>query len=170
MRKRLMILSSFIYIAILFSYAFSSVTFLKGTWGNNTRYNNLSIDVNKISASKGGKVMLSIDGGWSNSGRTYLILGSITGDSPGITLPGGEVLPIVWDLFTNIGIQFVNTKGFSNFWSKTSKSGTAYATFDTMNPLPTVAVGLKFYFAEAMQPIMSLPWTTSNSVTVEVVP
>jgi hypothetical protein len=38
----------------------------------------------------------SLDAGVGNAGDTYLLLGSVTGTSPGFALPGGLIMPLNW--------------------------------------------------------------------------
>jgi len=43
-----------------------------------------------------GVVHFDLDAGVENAGRTYFLLGSLSGTSPGIPLPGGQAtLPLV---------------------------------------------------------------------------
>ena len=124
-------------------------------------------DVNKIYENTGGIVNLSLDAGPANAGRNYLLLGSVTGTSPGIPLPGGKVtLPLNWDMFTNIVIDFINTPIFWNFMGTLNGSGAANAKFDTLGPI-TGAAGLTMNFAYAL----NSPWNfVSNPVGIEIVP
>ncbi len=128
----------------------------------------LEADTDTISESTGGIVNFTLDGGFSNNGRTYLLLGSITGTAPGTPLPGGNVtLPLNWDLFTFTIIDLLNTSIFQNFTGALSKSGTTYATFDTNGPLPAGMVGTTMHFAFALRK----PWDfVSNPVAIKIVP
>ena len=49
----------------------------------------LSVDVNSISAQSGGIVQFMLKAGSVNQNRQYFLLGSVSGTSPGIHLPGG---------------------------------------------------------------------------------
>lgn len=115
----------------------------------------------------GGTVNFRLDGGAANSGRGYLILGSVTGVAPGMPLPGGMVtLPLNWDPFTNIVIALVNTPVFSGFMANLDGSGLGTAQMNT-TALPPGTAGLVMYFAYGL----SGPYDfVSNPVAVEVVP
>lgn len=128
----------------------------------------LTADIKSIQESTGGAVNLALDAGVASGNRNYLIVGSATGISPGIALPGGmATLPLKWDIFTNIVIANLNTPLFFNFLGVTNGAGQASAKFDTILPLPAGTAGLRFYFAYAMDK----PWDfASNPVGVLVVP
>jgi len=64
----------------------------------------------------GGTINFTLDAGYDNASRSYLLLGSATGMAPGISLPGGlSTLPLNWDAFTSIVIALANTPVFSEF-------------------------------------------------------
>jgi len=120
---------------------------------------------NQISESAGGTSDLHVKAGSNNPNRKYLILGSITGSSPGYPLPGGEVLPINWDIFTDIVWLLLNTPTFSNFMGSLDLSGNATATLST-GPL-TGASGLVMTYAYALNNPFDF---VSNPLTIEFIP
>jgi hypothetical protein len=126
----------------------------------------LSSDVTTVTESLGGQVNFSLDAGAANAGRTYLMLGSITGSVPGTPLPGGQaILPINWDVFTGIVISLLNTPVFANFQGNLDGSGKGAATMN-LGPIPGAA-GLTMTFAFAVAP----PWDfASNGVEITVIP
>ena len=94
-----------------------------------------------------------------------MILGSVTGTSPGTMLPSGEVLPLNWDLFTNLVISLMNASIFQYFYGTLDGSGEAATAFNL--PAGTGAAGAKLYFAYALY----MPWGgASNPVEIEIVP
>ncbi|MEW6743257.1 MAG: C25 family cysteine peptidase [Planctomycetota bacterium] len=72
------------------------------TVGRLKRKPSLLADAYSISAATGGAVHMSLEAGAANSNRTYLVLGSVTGTSPGFDLPGGTHVPLNWDVFTTL--------------------------------------------------------------------
>ena len=128
----------------------------------------LVADTHVLAEGTGGQVRLDLDAGTANAGRDYLVLGSVTGTFPGIPLPGGQAtLPLNWDLFTMTIVDFINTPNFTSFYATLSKSGTAFATLDTLGALPPGMVGVKLYFAFALMK----PWDfVSNPVGIGIVP
>ena len=107
-----------------------------------------------------------LDAGDAQAGRTYLLLGGITGTVPGTPLPGGmATLPINWDLFTQIVLSLVNTPVFTNFSGNLDASGAASAQMN----IPPVqgSAGMTMYYAYALYN----PWDfVSNPVAIEIVP
>ena len=126
----------------------------------------LAGDNHTIPESTGGNVAFTLDAGAGNANRDYFLFGNVTGTSPGIPLPGGKaVLPLNWDVFTNMVITFVNQPSFANFLGKLDSTGRASASL-TMGPVPGAA-GVVMNFAYAL----ARPWdVTSNTFCVEIVP
>lgn len=107
----------------------------------------LSFNMNSISAGAGGAIRFTLDAGAANAGRTYYILGSVTGTEPGTPLPGGyATLPLNWDIFTDIALSLINTAFFNNFYGTLNADGVSVAVFNTNGPLPS-AVGVVMNFA-----------------------
>lgn len=120
----------------------------------------------EISEASGGVVDLHLHAQVKNAGRNYIVLGGVSGTSPGVPLPGGHVtLPLNWDLFTNIVINLINTPNFWNFMGSLDGDGRAMAQLN-LGPVPGAA-GVTLYFAAAL----NKPWDfTSNPVAVNLVP
>jgi plastocyanin len=126
----------------------------------------LTADTTTIPENVGGQVNFKLDGGTSNAGRTYLMLGCLSGSSPGIPLPGGlAVLPVNWDIFTSIVVSLLNTPVFKDFQGNLDGSGLGKATMN-LGPIPGAA-GFTMSFAYA---VVS-PWDfASNPVDILIVP
>jgi hypothetical protein len=127
----------------------------------------LTVDIKQIKESTGGVANFTLDAQNTYAGRNYLLMGSVTGTVPGTPLPGGMVLPLNWDIFTNLGISFVNTPIFDQFMGTLDASGQASAKFDTLGPIPGTA-GIKFFFAFLLAPPPGYDFV-SNYVEIEVV-
>jgi len=106
----------------------------------------LSVDTPYLSL--GGTVVnFSLQAGAANAGRTYLLLGSVTGTVPGTALPGGlAVLPLNWDLFTDTVLYLLNTPIFSGFLGVLDGAGSAAAQLNP-GPLPPEYEGVILRFA-----------------------
>lgn len=115
----------------------------------------------------GGTVNFTLDAGLTNASRNYLMLGGVTGTSPGTPLPGGAVtLPLNWDAFTNIVVSLINTPVFADFMGTLNVSGQASAQMN-VSALPPGPAGLVMYFAYGL----SSPFNfASNPMDVTVVP
>ena len=96
----------------------------------------------------------------------YLMLGSVSGTSPGTVLPGGVTLPLNWDVFTNLVLDLANTPLFPDFLGTLDGAGRGNAQIFTA-PLPPSSAGTTMYFAYAL----NKPWDfASNAVMVGIVP
>lgn len=128
----------------------------------------LVVDTDVISAALGKTVNLSLRAGPGNAHRSYLLLGSVSGTSPGTLLPGGQVvLPLNWDAFTNLVAVLINTASFQGFMDNLDSDGIGTAVFDTLGSLPPEAVGVTFSFAYGLND----PWDfASNPGVIEIVP
>jgi hypothetical protein len=127
----------------------------------------LATDVTTLSET-GGIVTFYLFGGAPNGGRSYILLGSMSGTYPGYPLPGGLVLPLNWDVFTDTVLSLINTRIFKNFLGAlTWGSSSGWAEFDTQGPLPPGYVGTKLYFAYCLYNPYDF---VSNAVMIEIVP
>lgn len=127
----------------------------------------LVADHSELSADTGGTINFSLDAGTSNAGRKYLVLGSLSGTSPGIVLPGGfETLPIAWDGFTDLVFAFLNTPVFSNFLNVLDANGESTAQLNAP-ALDPIYVGSQMSYAFCLNNPFDY---ASNPVHVHVVP
>ena len=80
----------------------------------------LAVDTTTISAATGGTQTMSIDLGTLNPGAAYLVAGTASGTSPGLTL-SGFMVPLVFDSWTAFtlanpnGGPYTNTLGIADF-------------------------------------------------------
>ena len=115
----------------------------------------------------GGSINFSLDAGAANASRNYILLGSVSGTTPGTQLPGGMAsLPLNWDFFTNLVISFINTPVFKDFTGALDASGKASASLNA-GAIPGGAVGLSMYFAYTLPFPYDL---ASTPVKIDIVP
>jgi hypothetical protein len=126
----------------------------------------LQADSSTLSGGAGGTVNFTLDAGVPFAGRPYLLIGGMSGTSPGTLLPGGlATVPINRDWFTDFTLQYANTPLLGNFAGVLSGGGTATAQL-VVPPLPA-AVGLVMHYAF----VTSLPYDfASNAVEITVGP
>jgi hypothetical protein len=115
----------------------------------------------------GGAADFLLLAGQANANRNYILLGGVNGTKPGTALPGGKaVLPLNWDLFTNLTVLFGNSPVFQDFLGVTDQDGAGAARL-VIGPLPPGSAGVTMHFAFAL----NAPWNyASNPVGIEVVP
>lgn len=127
----------------------------------------LVCDAFTIPAGTGCSANFTLDAGAANSGRQYFLLSGVTGTEPGTPLPGGyAVLPMNWDVFTDLMLSLLNTPVFSGFAGKLGTQGTAAAQLNAP-PVTPAAAGIRLYFAYALSGPFDF---TSNPVECEIVP
>jgi hypothetical protein len=120
-----------------------------------------------IPVSKGAVVDFQLDAGMEYGERNYLLLGSVSGTEPGMTLPGGAVLPLNWDGFTTILLGALGSPMCQGFMGQLDASGRATATLDTLGPVDPTSVGQTLYFAYLLGPE---PFFASNAIEVTLIP
>jgi hypothetical protein len=129
----------------------------------------LTVDTNALPA-RGGIVNFSLMADLANADRGYILLGSVSGTSPGIMLPGGmATLPLNPDYFMNFVVSNLNTPLFDQFMGELDATGSGSAKLDTTGLLSVSpgCIGTILYFAYALYD----PWDfASNAVEIEIVP
>lgn len=104
-------------------------------------------DLPVIYNSTGGVVNFHLKTTPDHHNKIYIILGSVTGTA-GVPLPSGLVLPINWDIFTDVMTGLINSIMFPNFGGPLNATGEAYAQMNTLGPLPPgTGIGLTVTFA-----------------------
>ena len=120
-----------------------------------------------ISVAVGADMNLFLDAGAGNGNRNYLVFGSLSGTMPGFALPGGEMVPLNWDIFTNFLLSMINSPVFQNFTGKLDATGQAMATLDTLGAMPAQLAGTNMHFAF----VLNKPWDyVSNALAIELIP
>jgi hypothetical protein len=120
---------------------------------------------------EGGMIEFSLDAGAQHGNRNYVLLGGISGITPGLPLPGGmATLPLNWDFVTDLILSLANGPSLVNFKSTLDASGKSMATLVLPKPMPAGSSGLDLHFAFFLY---SLPWGhpfdfASNPVSLEV--
>lgn len=128
--------------------------------------NSLTSDVSVLFWDTGGKVKFTLHAGEEYANRTYLMLVTASGNEPGMLLPhGADMLPLNWDIMTEIGFGLATTPVFDKFFGQLYPDGGNNATVNTFGPLPPEAVGVKLHFCFGLMH----PWDFgSNAVTVKI--
>jgi hypothetical protein len=124
----------------------------------------LFLSQNFIPDSSGASLDMELIAGAANAGRTYLILGGISGTEPGFSLPGGQVLPINWDPFTDVVLMLMNSPIFMNFLGTLDSGGMGNAQLNV--PANTGYPGIFIHFAFCLGNPFDF---VSNGAEVEVV-
>ncbi len=121
-----------------------------------------------ISSASPAPLELALDGGPLLAGRSYAVLGSATGTSPG-TPAGSVVIPLVQDAFTAITLNRANTPPLASFQGLLDARGRATATFAPPPGRLSSLVGSTLWFAWVTHSA-GVPDTTSHAAGVAVLP
>ena len=109
-------------------------------------------DAYSVSVAQQSVVDFTLEAGAPYAGRSYVVLGSITGMEPGFNLPGGTHVALNWDLFTSFILANLTLPVFTNFMGTLDGTGASTATFDTLGPMDPALVGLSFHFGYILSP------------------
>ena len=115
----------------------------------------------------GGTVDFFLNAGPQYGGRSYLFVGTTSGNEPGTLLPGGLVtIPLNRDWFTDFILARLSSPVFAGFWGTLDAAGQA-AAFLNAPPLNPGWVGTTTHFAYAL----ASPWDySSRAAMIEIVP
>jgi|GEM_PF-4692656 len=130
--------------------------------------NSLWPDVATLSKQDGGQVLFELKPGIDYGSRIYFLLGSMSGTSPGILLPGGNSLLLNKDIIFDYILKNYYKANFIGFRGITGPTGEACALFDTKGKIPNpLQAGSTLYFAFTTE----FPYDfQSNPVEIEIVP
>ena len=126
----------------------------------------LHSDYPAIPASTGGQVAFQLDAGPAYAGRSYAMLGSATGMSPGMATFWVHI-PLNYDTLFSIRLMSGNSPVFQNFRGTLDGSGQASATLDTLIPVDPLLVGSNMWFAFVTMGPLDY---ASNALPVQILP
>lgn len=106
----------------------------------------LVADVESIPWSSGGVISFDLLGGPTLERRHYFLAGSLGGTFPGVTLPRGEILPLVKDALFKYVLKNFNKPNLVGFRGLLDLDGEATAAFTVPASHP-VLTGKTLYFA-----------------------
>ena len=127
----------------------------------------LSLSSTTISAANGGQITFNVDAGVANKQKGYVIMGSLSGTSPGVPLSNELTLPLNIDDFTFLLFSLNNSAKYRYFTATLSSQGSNKGYLMCPPRFLTGAVGVKFYFAYTTLPKFDF---VSNAVTLTVEP
>ena len=121
-----------------------------------------------VSVSQGGAVTLQLDAGAVHGGAPYLLLGSASGDAPGLVLGPGVTLPLASDFYFQLTLATVGGPFVPDAFGFFGPTGQSNATFFLPPGLPAELVGVRFYHAFGAG--WDLAQFASNAVSVTLLP
>jgi hypothetical protein len=126
----------------------------------------LTANVATVSASAPSPVAFALNGGLPWANRAYVLLGSVRGTAPGVTVGPNVTLPLNPDAYLNYLVANPSNLLLSGNVGSTNALGQANASFQLPVGAPPAAIGLKISHA----------WLTtsrdfaSDAATVQIVP
>jgi len=120
----------------------------------------------RFSASRGDTISFKLNASPSNRGRKYLLLGSQSGDRPGVRLRGKPYkLPLNLDLFSSILIEFRDLPVFEKFSGALNPEGMAEAKLKIPKSLFSNLVGTSMWFSFVLTSPIDF---ASNPVRIDI--
>ncbi|MFT7665417.1 MAG: hypothetical protein ACI87A_003655, partial [Planctomycetota bacterium] len=101
-----------------------------------------------------------------SAGWSYFTFGSVTGTSPGLDFGGGVVLPLNFDVYTNLTLKSPGLGIFGNFRGTLDGAGHAVATFSLPAVMDPSLVGVTINHAYLAGAVLGVPEFASNAVPV----
>ena len=151
-----------------------SLVALMSLFAGETTAQTLTADVSQLSVAQGGTQTFTLDAGVAHALDTYLLLGSVSGTTPGQPVDG-QLLPLNYDSYFLHTLVHPNSPTLGNSWGLLSSDlpgpgGMATATFTLPPKLDPTLVGMTVHHA-----FVVLDWSTgmvsltSNAVPVDLV-
>lgn len=130
----------------------------------------LLADLDELSASAGGTQTLELRAGTARAGDLYLLAGSLSGTSPGLTFDGLN-LPLNPDAYFLFSLQVAGQPPYANSVGFLDATGAATASF-TLPPSSAASLaGLQLHHAYGtLDPATGLVSLTSNAVPLDFLP
>ena len=130
----------------------------------------LFADAYSLSAAEGAQVDYFLEAGTAFAGRKYLLMGGFSGTAPGFVLPGGQQVPLNWDLFTQVSTNAAYGAAFQGFLGVLDATGAAQATLDTLGPVANpLVIGHRAHFVFVTGPPPGWDFA-SNAVVLDFLP
>jgi hypothetical protein len=105
-------------------------------------------DKREVSAfTPGDSLDFDLIAGSKYAGDTYVVLGSVNGSMPGLPLPGGLMLPLVFDWYTQLTFQMAGSAVFSDFIGVLDGQGRGTASLVVPPNLPASVIGMQLHHA-----------------------
>lgn len=106
----------------------------------------LDADKVSLSLSKRESLVFRIDPGPLHKNKFYLLLGSLSGEKPGLQL-GNHYLPLLWDPYTTLTLNTVNSSLLSRSFLPFTGAATTKAILHMLPGMPTSLIGKDFHHA-----------------------
>ena len=132
----------------------------------------LAEDGDEIALSMGGSVTFTLDAGTANAGKTYWLLGSSTGTTPGTSIQNGNVLPLnaINDPWFRLTMLNPNTPVLATTLGTLDANGRATAQLTLPAGTPSILAGWTLDHAFVLYDPVQRFFAASNSVPMTLAP
>lgn len=122
----------------------------------------------EIASTTGGAQTLALRAGEARAGDAYLVLGSLSGTTPGTPIGGGVTLPLVLDGYTNLTAALAGP--IVAPFGLLGPDGEATATYFVPQPVAAAFVGTTVHHAFVTIDLLTFASSASNAVEARLVP
>jgi len=122
-----------------------------------------------VSIGANGGQDLFVDFGLAGAGKWHFVLGSLDGPTTGLSLPGGAILPLSFDAYTQLTLEHPSAT-LTNAWGQLDALGRSDVRFQVPPGLDSSFAGLVLRHAAAVLDPITGVVEASNSVSLELVP
>ena len=129
----------------------------------------LSASPTSLSLAAPQKVTVALNAGPAGAGYAYLVLGTLSGTTPGIPAGPGLVLPLRWDGLTDGLLAAVNTPLFANGFGSCDAQGRGSAVLDLPPGLGVLAGKTLHFAALGASPGLQIAFVT-NATPLSLLP
>ena len=125
-----------------------------------------------LSTVSGGSVNLNISVGSAGSGHYYVVAGTLSGTSPGVSLAADLVVPLNPDPVTDIILLLANTSTLPGFIGQIDSNGDATAAMITLpgQVPPSLAWNILDFAAVGFHPTTGMPSFTTEAASLLIFP
>ncbi|MCA8942201.1 MAG: aryl-sulfate sulfotransferase, partial [Planctomycetes bacterium] len=125
-------------------------------------------DDDRMSLQTGGTVGFDLIAGTPHAGKTYMLIGTLSGTDPGIDIGLPDPLPLNYDAYLLASVTNPNVYPLANSVGVLDGLGRGTATFSLPGGLPAIFAGLEFHHAYVVFDPVSGIDHISNAVPLEL--
>lgn len=113
----------------------------------------ISADIASVSVSVPGAQTMTLDAGLASAGRSYMLLGSVSGTAPGLPILPNITIPLNYDIYTDFTVAFPNSGVLNNSFGTLDGQGMATAKFNMPANAPASVIGIVVNHAYVLLPV-----------------
>ena len=151
-------------------YVHSAANFLPPEMDDPISPGDLNTDTDSLSVTNGGFQTFLLDAGVGRAGDFYLLLGSLSGTSPGLPIAGADVLPLNLDGYFGFTLASPNTGPLVNTFGLLDATGHAEARLNINPGVLGALAGASVHHAYVAFDLSLVVSRVSNPVQLDFLP